>query len=160
MGCDIHTFVERTRNPCTPKDITSYQRSDFEGESHRFYTTSYVLDDRNYSYFYQLAGVRGRSNDRHYLSEPRGLPDDVSEGIKQEYEEWGDDAHSASYATLQELITFVGEVKSKQLKELLLEEDTTDLSHMEKVIEYLKDKAKQEHTNDYNNIRIVFWFDN
>jgi hypothetical protein len=160
MGCDIHAFVERIRNPHSPKDITSYTRSDFGSESHRFYTESSILDNRDYSYFYQLAGVRGRANDKYIFSEPRGLPEDVSEGIKQEYEEWGDDAHSASYATLQELIDFVADVKSKQLKELLLDQDTTDLTHMEKVIDYLKIKAEQQFTKDYNLIRIVFWFDN
>lgn len=57
--------------------------------------------DRNYELFEKMAGVRGDVSNA--ISEPKGLPDDISEGTKLVYEYEKDDAHSESYLTLLEI---------------------------------------------------------
>ena len=52
-----------------------------------------------------LAGVRN-SYDMKPISEPRGIPEDASDGVKAAYEYWDADAHSASWLTLPELLSF------------------------------------------------------
>ena len=60
-------------------------------------------DGRNYSLFSVLAGVRGYGPP---IIEPRGLPDDIGESVK---EEWGEalgyhvDWHTPHYYCLKEL---------------------------------------------------------
>ena len=39
------------------------------------------------------------------IDEPRGIPEDASEYIAKEHERWESDAHSASYFTVEELLT-------------------------------------------------------
>ena len=101
MGCDIHMYVEIKKG----KD---WYNVDY---FHRGYNNRYVYyrvpiyDGRNYALFATLANVRNYSN-TEYIDEPRGLPEDVTEYVNDEYQDWGWDAHSASHLTLQELLDF------------------------------------------------------
>ena len=64
------------------------------------WTYAYEVDgDRNYNLFSILAGTRG---DCLPLYNPRGLPSDISDMAKKEYEDWGADAHTPSWLTTQE----------------------------------------------------------
>ena len=57
---------------------------------------------RDYLFFGMMAGVR-----RDHIApikEPRGIPTDVSAGVKKEREQWAGDGHTSSYYTLQELL--------------------------------------------------------
>lgn len=121
MGCDIHVHVEYRRNICTGKaDDGSYQFEErwFCGDYfslNPFFTTGdeeekqYQLvrfcEGRNYARFATLANVRNYGG-TPYISEPRGLPIDVTEAVRMESESWGADGHSHSYLTLRELIDF------------------------------------------------------
>lgn len=61
--------------------------------------------DRNYSLFSILAGVRVHG-DVTPISPERGIPEDASPTVAEVYEDWGGDAHSASWYSLDELLTW------------------------------------------------------
>lgn len=86
MGCDIHLHVE-TKTPNGWREVESL--CDF-------------YNSRNYSLFYLLAGVRG-PEDFEPISEPRGLPNDLSATVRLSVEGWECDAHSRTWFTLAEL---------------------------------------------------------
>lgn len=81
MSCDIHAFNE-ARNPDTGNWVLMG-----ELELGRYYTL-----------FGVMAGVRGLP----YTLEPRGVPDDASEGYRMHVKDWGRDGHSHSWLTVAE----------------------------------------------------------
>lgn len=159
MGCDIHLFAEKL---VTPKwwqfwkklkwiSIDKYTpNSDFgeydnEPELHiepesRFYS------GRNYNLFCALAGVRRYMfiGEAAIVSNPKGLPVDCCEEIKEESRKCGSDGHSHSWNTLAELEAFDWS-----------EYGTTCDRFKEKVFHKLR-----EHSNDPHKVRIVYFFDN
>ena len=96
MGCDIHLFVQvktSSEDASHPNWKTVEWGKLFPGLS---------LDHRNYSVFAFLANVRNYDCCTP-LSELKGLPNDLNDNeIIEEY----DEAHSASYFTLSELLAF------------------------------------------------------
>lgn len=72
------------------------------------------LGQRNYCFFAILADVRnGRGfagvdtgDGFNPISEPRGLPEDVSIEVKRQFDNYGVDGHSHSYITLKELLEY------------------------------------------------------
>ena len=86
MGCDIHWHTEKkidgkwVHDPGAPE-----------------------YNDRDYLLFATLAGVRSSDNIVQ-ISEPRGIPNDTSDGVLTEYEEWRGDAHTPSWFSLKELL--------------------------------------------------------
>lgn len=102
MGCDIHLYVERrvhgawqTADRWTDDKYAPGSRNvEYEDQ---FYT------GRNYGLFSILAGVRNR-HEIVSISEPRGLPDDMS----AELAAYAADAcdHTPSHFTLAELLAF------------------------------------------------------
>lgn len=112
MGCNIHLAVEvrqangwQRAEPMEPNPYASV-----EGEVPEIRQSWY--DGRNYRLFAMLADVRNGSGsagadtgDRiEPIADPRGLPDDASEEVRQSSERWGIDGHSHSYLTLAELL--------------------------------------------------------
>lgn len=100
MGCDIHVCVERKVNGKWEQQYVfgTPREGDYED-----YYNKYWYHARNYHLFALLAGVRNYINIIP-LSELRGLPENVSEGINQELDYWGSEAHSISYFVLSELL--------------------------------------------------------
>lgn len=107
MGCDIHMYVERKEGPFCWKGVygedlwDEYERKhnpDFIAKP----SLNWLYDGRCYNLFALLADVRNRC-DILPIDSPRGLPVDISEDIKKEYEPWQWDAHSASFFYLDEL---------------------------------------------------------
>lgn len=190
MGCDIHTHVEI-------KKENKWLHIDEVPEE---------FDRRNYSIFSILAGVRSSFNIKP-ISEPKGIPEDISRETKENIEEWNGDGHSHSYLTLKELDTFdytdykktrvkisktfydkfieFGGVLPKEMsvektepgdfRECFQEvfeptvlikwldsknEETYMDSPIIKGIEKLKEIAKKNDIDNYEDIRIVFFFDN
>lgn len=114
MGCDIHLYVERkvddkwvTADKWTPDPYSD------EGEEHQL-----IVDDddcfygeRNYDLFAILADVRNGHGTAgiitgtgfNPISEPKGLPNDVSPEVKAASDFWGSEGHSHSWLTLAEL---------------------------------------------------------
>jgi hypothetical protein len=173
MGCDIHFFVEKfsadkdyegpkgvqeERNAkllevleteSEPRWITadSWEYLD-EDEGDEYAYWSVVRDKRfyagrNYYLFTILAGVRGNRDDDK-ISEPRGVPDDISDAYREQLRQWEGDAHSKSYFTLKELL---------------------DVDWSKYEIEYIPEffetieKMKQLDT-DPEKVRCLFFFDN
>jgi hypothetical protein len=96
MGADIHTYVEqRIDGVWRHVDVAEPDFPGMEGDG--------VLGWRHYGMFGFLANVRNYSHSP-VIAEPRGLPDDVTEGIK-ETGDW-QDAHSHSWLTLAELLAY------------------------------------------------------
>lgn len=111
MGCDIHCWAERRvngvwtsiaqpkRDPRWPDEPASLD--DF-------------WDNRSYNVFSILADVRNgrgfagiRTGDGFVpISQPKGLPVDVSSEVATESERWGCDGHSHSWLTLTELLAY------------------------------------------------------
>ena len=107
MGCDIHMYVERkTDNGWFNCDYfvpnVNYKVGMCESEK---WSRVPIYDDRSYSLFATLANVRNYGN-TPYISEPKGVPDDTCDYIKNECDKFYFDDHSHSYLTLQELIDF------------------------------------------------------
>lgn len=102
MGCDCIAYVEVKKElatwywePAGPRDV--------DGDLAQWFVP------QNYRLFGLLAGVRDESVEP--LSPPRGLPDDVSSEIEMAHRENQEDAHSASWFTLSELMR-CGDVES------------------------------------------------
>ncbi len=107
MGCDIHPYVEYFKdgkwNPAEPW-VLDDKYGDGE-KTWRVPSHLQVSNDRNYHWFSWLADVRNGTwgEVMPVLAEPRGLPDDVNERIKDSSNRWDCDGHSHSYFTLEEL---------------------------------------------------------
>lgn len=116
MGCDIHMYAEVKNSGIwhtvgrifkddyhRPENLTTIRRYDdgSEWENNKLYTL-HPYHDRNYRLFSILAGVRN-SDGIVPIANPRGIPNDVSKFVKHEVKEYGDNGHSHSWLSLQEL---------------------------------------------------------
>jgi len=170
MGCDIHSYAEVNRNDKWEMvtdhfDINYYKKE--KGDS--------PFTWRSYSLFAFLAGVR--NYDRcEPISELKGLPDDISDGVSDEYGSdsiYDCDYHSLTFLTLKELLdfdydkVFWNRRVTKQISpncsdgaalaeegegKMISYRDNLGLSFFN-VIDELKELGEPE------NVRIVFWFD-
>jgi len=121
MGCDIHIHVEYKRNKYIGKDENGeymYEKVWECGDYFRLnpyydpnnkrepqYLKSNFCEGRNYSRFATLADVRNYG-ETPFISEPKGLPYDISPEVKADSDAWDCDGHSHSYFTLKELLDF------------------------------------------------------
>jgi|688.fasta_scaffold656606_2 hypothetical protein len=111
MGCDIHLFSEKKK---TVNGIEKWVNADYWKINPYFGDDDYepelelvsIYRNRNYALFNILAEVRGNGPS---ISQPRGLPDDVSDIVKKESDRWDSDGHSHSYFTLAELKKYYGD---------------------------------------------------
>lgn len=183
MGCDIHIYSESLidNNWVMQEKIADVN----EGySSDPFYDT---VDDenlflgRNYFLFGILAGVRSW-DDADF--DVKGLPDDLSHGINLLYKQWGNNAHTPSYITLQELKEWLDKEQYKGRKEVLegnikLWIEDLEKINVGKVISSMKGFLSGKFMNeeyeyvtsviqawvdklskrDGTDQRIVFWFD-
>jgi len=98
MGCDIHGWMETKHGGSN--NVKVWWNQELE-----------VPRDRNYDFFGILADVRNYAGAKP-ISEPKGVPSDVSEEVKEEIEHWGADGHSYSYVTLKEFDDYDWESES------------------------------------------------
>ena len=105
MGCDITMYVERKGHDGKWHNCDYFVQSI---SSPGKYNRIPLFDDRSYALFATLADVRNYGN-TDYICKPKGFPDDASEYVRAEYEDYGIYDHSHSYLTLQELIDFQNE---------------------------------------------------
>jgi hypothetical protein len=169
MGCDIHLMVEKKIYDYEDKkkekgvwvnaDLWTVNPDFFFEEDvprleikykNRFYS------GRNYNLFCALAGVREWhfAGEPPRVSEPKGLPEDVSDEVKAESERWGSDGHSHSYLTLKELKEFDWSAYGPTCDEFRNE----TMAKMEKLkFGDWNDETPERGDED---VRVVFWFDN
>lgn len=108
---DLRSYLEKAKNNSDEKNVKYYierleEEEDFVYEG--------IYDGRNYDLFGILADVRnGRGfagcdtgNGFIPISQPKGLPIDVSEKVQEESDNWDCDGHSHTYFSLQELLDY------------------------------------------------------
>lgn len=140
MGCDIHLHTEIK----------------VSGKWEHYGNPSV---GRNYNLFGKMAGVRDRCADP--ISEPKGLPSDVSIVTRIDFDRWSCDAHSASYLNADEILV---------LQEWYEQEYTNapypDCSPENQWGYYFGNswggfrKYPGDGPSEVEDVRFVFWFDN
>lgn len=88
MGCDINLHVEIK---------ISSKLNEWIHYSHPRVSRSYTL-------FSILAGVRNEENNIDAIFKPRGIPEDISDVTRIDFNQTGDDQGSASYLSPDELL--------------------------------------------------------
>lgn len=109
--------------------------------------------DRNYLLFAILANVRNQYNIQP-ISQPKGLPKDVSHEVKKQNDEENGDAHTRSWLTLKELLEYDWQQK--------YEDDNNEIFPLEAmVIPFVNEFIPRlSEIDEPENVRMVFWFDN
>ena len=150
MACDIHLYIEKKcykYNDEEKKNGVWVLKNEVEIDEYAFKypeegeTQIKIKSEdigRDYSLFSILAEVRTSSligivsgdfeeNKTHF--EPKGFPEDACSLTRQEFEDWGADAHTPSYLSLKELesyfldknnkVNFHGKIFNDQYREFL-----------------------------------------
>lgn len=190
MGCDIHSFAEKKNKKKDTWEkagnmLILHEEYLWEKVGDVFSLCEYdkkhyqkdfgdnPFDHRSYSVFAFLAGVRNYDCCEP-LSEPKGIPNDVSDEIKTEYDSWSCDSHSTSYLTLRELLEFDYDKifwnrrVTKQTSNncwngasLADEGEGAMISYRENLGEFFFTHLEElKSLGDIDDVRIVFWFDN
>jgi hypothetical protein len=95
MGCDIHIVLER-KMVGRSQWIGVYSTD----EAYSIVRRNMVAARRDYSFFAEVAGVRGESKGPKLY--PRNLPEDMSDLTREQFWRAPTDYHSASHATPKE----------------------------------------------------------
>lgn len=112
MGCDIHMYTEVKRSIREKEvwvnvdDFRINPYYDGKDNSERQFEHQDLYGDRNYGLFTLLAGVRDYSEKTIPVSDPKGLPENMSDITREESERWDGDGHTHSWLTLAELKSF------------------------------------------------------
>ena len=175
MGCDIHSFAERRSKQTNKweKVEDAFSLDKYDKERLKKDKGGSPFNWRSYSMFAFLADVRNYDHCEP-LSEPKGLPDDISDGVKGEYERWRYNAHSASFLTVKELLdfdydkTFWNRRVTKQTSPnswdgaaLAEEGEGKVLTYRENLSEWFFTHLNElKELGEPEDVRIVFWFDN
>lgn len=149
MGCDMHCHVE------------------IKHKDHGWIHWNHPRIERSYQLFYTLAGVRP-SDEFNWepISSPKGLPDETTVGTRLDYEHWGEDAHSTSWLSKEELVKLENWFDTKKIYKT----ESDRIFGIEGVFGFLFGnsltglcKYGTGKSNGYpdwlEDVRIVFWFD-
>jgi len=135
MGCDIHLHVEIKIN-------------------NEWLHYSHPKLNRNYGLFGKMAGVRGSEKP---ISEPKGLPKDITKTTKFCSDEMGFDGHSHSWLSSWEVTKLMAFIETKM----------NCLTFEHEQLGYLFgngyggfNEYKEEYPKELQDFRFVFWFDN
>lgn len=143
MGCDIHMYAEKLGDSgwelVNDLEQFAYPYSDFSFPEPGYVTTIY--HGRNYDLFAILADVRN-GGDINCIRHPRDLPDDVSEELLEMWTQWGTDAHSTSYFTLQELIEFDWGETVYRNESVFVKHIQMDLFSYRRLLRLIRDNSK------------------
>lgn len=137
MGCDIHMFVEYKRDGKWMNGDyfkkNPYYKKNQEAESEDYYEKEFEVielhGNRNYDLFSTLAGVRDYSGKIIPVAEERGLPEDVTEFVKKESDEYGCDGHTHSWLTLKEIKEYDSKKEKLTMTGLLSLQQRIDLDN-------------------------------
>lgn len=175
MGCDIHSFAERRNKDTNKWEVLKnhFTLDEFDKDWYKKEKGDSPFDWRSYSMFSFLAGVRNYDRCKP-ISEPKGLPDDLSQEVSDEYENWEDDAHSSSWLSLRELVEFDYDQifwnrrVMKQISDnhwngacLAEEGEGSMVTYRENLGGFFFVHLEDLRTlGDLDDVRVVFWFDN
>ncbi len=173
MGCDIHCYAEVFEKGTWVKVGNVFRLDEFRQEWNRSEYGDQPITSRNYGLFGWLADVRNYSR-VPAISQPRGVPNDVSKEVAKEINEWDGDGHSHSWLLLSEMINVDYEAvfwDRRVTKEILpgvfsgaaLADDgegeiVTLKNHLGR--EYFESLDVLKTLGETDGVRIVFWFDN
>jgi len=160
MGCDIHAYREHKINDRWfssdnwHEDSSAYEENASD-DLHLAVTWDEKIGSRNYDAFGLLAGVRYEFD---YSLEAKGIPDDVSPLVHEEYLRWDVDAHTPSYITKLELAEL-------RIRLNLVVNPSTETSYSQdryllSLIQSLDEISEWIYIPKGTEQRIVFWFDN
>lgn len=112
MGCDIHISTEEFNTIDNVKEWRNtdhYKRNYYytpgKEDGEKEFDVVEAYRGRDYNLFAALADVRNYGHTEP-MSAPRGIPEDAHEITKNHMQKYGDDGHSHSYCTLQELYEY------------------------------------------------------
>ena len=135
MGTDIHNHIEyfiATFKGFDENHLARFEKRWFCGDYFKIspnnneYEVIPFCEESDYKLFAMLANVRN-ANGLEYISEPRGLPTDVTDIVSSDFVQWGKDAQDASYVTLRELLDFKVKVPYIKHKGMITERDARAL---------------------------------
>ncbi len=169
MGCDIHLYTEKKVQTRDGDDAWFCCDYFMHNES---YICGYakedelnhvgIYDNRNYLLFGILANVR---NDEYIpIAAPRGLPNDVSDIVKQAADDWIGDGHTHSWLTAGEIFKYYNrnkvDCRIKQAMKPLVKAIKRKMCEQFWIRTEDKEIKKQRLKQFEDSFRIVFWFDN
>lgn len=104
MGCDIHFVIERKHHGAwvgVYSTTSTPGLRDRDQPGHEVFCDRRFshLEDRDYTFFGALAGVRRDGPDAN------GFPDDASALARLDSQHWGADGHSHGHCSLDEFVT-------------------------------------------------------
>lgn len=111
MGCGIHWYSETKKDGKWVCD----QAGSFQKDEH-YNMNNFPNSGRDYWMFGLLADVRV---DVPYGFAAKGIPNELSPEVKTIFDEWGDDGHSHSYLTREELKAKLAELAPKHAELLI-----------------------------------------
>jgi hypothetical protein len=118
MGCDIHAYAEKLEKNGKWKMIHDFPNSNYRENSEysweKYPTTEELYDERDYEFFSLLADVRNHDNIVP-ISQSKGIPEDIGKEVGKIIKEWGEDGHSHSYFTLEELKGIPKDIISQEI---------------------------------------------
>lgn len=132
MGCDIHTYVEIKKYVNNEEKWVSadyYEKNPYYDEldnDEKQFSIVHIFEGRDYGLFSILADVRNDAGNTP-ICDPKGLPDDCCDEIKEEYEHCSDIDHSHSYFTLKELKDYVNTHKTIKRSGMISESSAFNL---------------------------------
>lgn len=131
MGTDIRIYAEQYVNGHWQfiGEMIENTYHSYDPEHEPLYYPKDLYDTRNYSLFAILADVRNHEG-YECIAPPRGLPDGLSPEIENWFEHYQEDAFSASWFTLEELVHFDWHGKRIQIY-AMVDERVTHLFHPE-----------------------------
>ena len=174
MGCDIHSFAEVKRKGKWEVVGDVFPLHDFNREYQKKTHGSNPFNWRAYGMYGFLADVRNYSHVPVIAQPKYAIPDDSSDLVKEKFEDWRGNAHTATWLTARQLLEFnydqtfwdrrvtkqtgpnswngaalaeEGEGEYLTVREFLGEQFFSDLN-------ILKSLGNPE------DVRVVFWFDN
>lgn len=142
MGCDIHYVLEIKHTVGDEDKWLGIQASDFS------LNPKAGALERNYERFAQLASVRGESSRL-----PRGVPDDISDLTAYNLKKWDGDGYSYSWLPIKEFV----EICLSAAAEPYFAAGRKEFCQ-KYPIDWLFYPLGD--SDDIENGRIVFWFDN
>lgn len=171
MGCDIHSCIEHKQPDGSWKQVTDViPLDDFDKRTQEKERGDSPFDWRAYGMFGFLADVRNYSHVPTVAEPKHAIPEDTSQEVKEAYEFWSGDAHTATWLTVRQLSEFDYDqifwnrrvTKNGDGAALADEGEGEHLS----IREFLGDaffehlKVLQDIDKNPDDVRVVFWFDN
>lgn len=169
MGCDIHSYIEHKQNGVWEQVTNIIPLDEIDQRWEKRTHGDSPFSWRSYSMFGFLADVRNYSH-VPVIAEPHyKIPDDVSEVVRSDYEDWEYGAHTATWLTVKQLNDFDYDqvfwdrrvTKNGDGAALADEGEGAHLS----IREFLGEAFFNELAiltaidKDPENVRVVFWFD-